>query len=374
MANSILSPNMSLPVPVIGVDPGPQYASDVNGCLSILDGHNHSVGSGVQITPAGLNINSDLSFLANNATTLRSVRFSPQLAVLSLPTDLGCLYEVGVDLYYNDGSGNNVRITQSGGVAGTPGSIANLTSPASATYVSGSQTFVWQSAASTPANMDGASYILRNLTANSHGLTLSPPNAMGADYSIVLPSLPGSTLPVTIDSAGNMGSSQIATGQIADLAVTAAKIAANTITLNQLAIRGSASTVGVGGFAVSTSCGTFSTSSTSFVDVTNLVITITTLGGPVQIGLKSDESSNTSSIGVVGGTIAFVEFVRNGGTPLGPMLIQGTNSSTLLIPPSSIQIVDIPAAGTWTYSLRIKVNNGADVAGCFNAEIYAYEF
>jgi hypothetical protein len=35
-------------------------------------------------------------------------------------TELGCLYESGVDLYYNDGSGNVVRLTSGGSVNAAP--------------------------------------------------------------------------------------------------------------------------------------------------------------------------------------------------------------------------------------------------------------
>ena len=63
---------MSLPVPAVGNESGPQYAFDLNGCFAIIDGHNHSPGSGVQINPSGILINADLPFGNNNATSLRS--------------------------------------------------------------------------------------------------------------------------------------------------------------------------------------------------------------------------------------------------------------------------------------------------------------
>lgn len=208
-----LTPNMSLPVPGVGTEAGPAYAQDVNNCLTILDAHDHTPGSGALITPSAMNINADLLFNNNNATTARSVRFQSQAAPIGSASDLGCIYESGVDLYYNDGAGNQIRITQSGGVAGTPGSISGLAPPASATYVSGNQTFVFQSNTLTPANIDGASYILRNLTASSFGLTLSPPT-IGSDYQITLPQLPASTLPVVMTSSGIQGTAQIALNQL----------------------------------------------------------------------------------------------------------------------------------------------------------------
>lgn len=194
---------MNLTVPSVGVTVGPEYANQINASLNIIDSHDHSSGNGVRITPSGFNINADLPFSNNNATSLRSVAFLSQSSPLALPSDLNCVYTSGVDLYYNDGNGNQVQITSGGGVAGTPGSITGLVSPASASYVSGSQTFVWQSAANTAANLDAGSLLLRNITPASFAITLSPPTLTG-NYTITLPVLPVSQSLLTIDSSGNM--------------------------------------------------------------------------------------------------------------------------------------------------------------------------
>ena len=204
-----ISPNMNLPVPVVGVEQGPDWATQINNCMALIDSHTHTTGSGVPINPSGLDINADLSFAGNNATLLRSTRFQNQVSTLSGVFDLNCAYSSGAggDLYYNDGSGNQIRLTQSGAVAGTPGSISNLVSPASATYVSGSQTFVWQSSANTAANLDCGSVIFRNITASSYGLTLTPPAALALNYTITLPAIPAvSGNFLTIDTSGNISS------------------------------------------------------------------------------------------------------------------------------------------------------------------------
>lgn len=197
-----ISPNMLLPVPAVGTQNGPQYAFDINNCMSIIDQHDHAPGSGVQVTSAGLNINSDLPINDSNLISIRSSRYTSQVSPLALASDLNCVYVSGGELYYNDAAGNQVQMTLNGGVAGSPGSISNLTSPASASYVSADATFVWQSDVNTPANMDAGSFILRNITANSKGLTLAPPNAMAADYTITLPALPGTTNIVTLTNSG----------------------------------------------------------------------------------------------------------------------------------------------------------------------------
>lgn len=255
MSNIIISNNMGLPIPVPGVDPGPDYAFNLNSSLALVDSHDHSSGKGVQITPSGLSITSDLPMLDNNLTNIRSLRLQSQSGALSLATDLGCLYQNGINLYYNDGNGVQIPITANGGIVGSPGSISNLNSPASASYVAGTETFVWQSAASTPANLDAASIILRNLSLNSKGLTLNPPLAMGSDIIQTLPAIPLSgTSIMQMDTGGNMSASLvtdnstlgisgnilgvknngITSTQIANQTIVAANIANNTITTNQI--------------------------------------------------------------------------------------------------------------------------------------------
>jgi hypothetical protein len=404
---------MSLPVPQPGEDPGPQWATDLNACLTIVDAHDHTSGLGVQITPNGLNINSDLSFNSNNLTAARTVRMSEQSATLSLPTDLLCIYAVSDDLYYNDGNGTAVRITQSGAVAGTPGSIANLVSPATATYVGGSTSFVWQSNTNTPAHTDQASAILRNLTANSKSLTLSPPAAMGADFTIVLPNLPGSGSKfVSMDSSGNMGAtwavdsttievnsnvvqvkasgitptqlaadsvttvkilnSNVTTAKIADSNVTTAKIADLNVTRPKLVAVGQ---------QVSSSSSTFSTSSATFVDVTNLTVTITTTGRPVMVIVQNDGTGNQTFFGGSKSTSAvstgcIFRFMRDAteiaryGLTMAVNGVSGATGSSLYSGP--ILHLDTPSAGTYTYKLQIQ-GYLSSTAAAFQLKLLAYE-
>ena len=83
---------MGLIVPGIGTEPSPTWASDLNASLSSIDSHNHSFGQGVQITPDGLNINSNLTFQNNSATGLSGVQLVIQAAQ---PSTLLNLYSYG---------------------------------------------------------------------------------------------------------------------------------------------------------------------------------------------------------------------------------------------------------------------------------------
>lgn len=203
-ANTVISPNMGLPVPVVGTDPGPDWANNINASLSIIDQHNHSVGQGVQVNPSGLNINSDLTFQNNNMTVARSVRFNPQVSPISGASDLGVIYESGVDLYYNDGSGNQIRLTQGGSPAGSAGTITGLPSgTASASYAAG--TFTFQSATNTPAAMNFGPTTIGDQVSGSKGVTIFPNSGIASNYNLVLPAaLPGSANYVTLDNSGNL--------------------------------------------------------------------------------------------------------------------------------------------------------------------------
>ncbi len=212
MPNTNPSPNMGLPVPTVGVDPGPDWATNYDACLSIIDGHDHAPGSGVQITPNGLDINSDLTFQNNNATNLRSARFYPQASPPSTASDLGCLYESGVDLWYNDGNGNQIRLTSGGSIVGTAGSITGLPSgTAGVSYSAGTYTFV--SATNTPATLDIGPLVIGNATVGSDTVTIQPNTGISGSYSLFLPTaLPSSTSLVTLNSSGDLATTAFTSG------------------------------------------------------------------------------------------------------------------------------------------------------------------
>lgn len=403
MSFEILSPNMNLPVPSVGETGGPQYATDEVACFNIVDAHDHTSGSGVQITPSGLNINVDFPMNTNNITMVKSLRFTAQGSPLAGGSDLGCLYESGVDLYYNDGSGNQVRITQSGGVAGSPGSIGSLSSPASATYVAATPAFVFQSAANTPANIDGGSHVFRNLTASSNGITLSAPNALGSNYTITLPALPAQTNVMTINTSGNLGSitydavgaamtstganaivasvtAWTPTSTVADsvgsamgttgsqaIAVTMASTGANSIINNYTRTTGT--TVGLRGVAISGISGAFTITgggSTTDTPITNLSVTLTTSGRPIRVGLmNADDVLGTGGYCVTGGT-ATISLFRST-TVISENGFQGT------VPAGGFNTIDTSGAGTYNFLAKIRQASTSDTSLVNQVRLYAYE-
>lgn len=85
MSNTTTSPNMSMPVPVVGTDPGPDWANNIDACLSIIDSHDHSFGKGAPITiPSTL---TNITFAGTVSGVVTSATYSPTvLWTTSTPT------------------------------------------------------------------------------------------------------------------------------------------------------------------------------------------------------------------------------------------------------------------------------------------------
>lgn len=108
------TPNMNLVKPDVLSTPAPTWASLLNAVIDAIDSHDHSSGKGVKITPSGLNISSDLSIGSNNLTAIRTTRFNNLSSWTPGASDLACFYVLNNEIYFRDGVGNNVKITDNG--------------------------------------------------------------------------------------------------------------------------------------------------------------------------------------------------------------------------------------------------------------------
>lgn len=112
MPNNVITPNMGLTVPTPQVETGPEYANEIsNDLIQIVDTHDHSSGKGVQITPAGINVNVDLAINQNNLTTIRSSRYVSQASGLFGVGDVSSTYVRNGDLWYVNSAGTNIQVT-----------------------------------------------------------------------------------------------------------------------------------------------------------------------------------------------------------------------------------------------------------------------
>lgn len=206
----VTTPAMLLNLPDVGVIPGPLWASMLNAAFFDIDSHDHSSNKGVQVTPSGLNVDSDLPFNSNNAITLRSTAYDNQGAFLP-NTDLRRIYVKGGDLFYNNNlgvpvqitSGTTINITGFGGIGGDYGQPGVQ---AAVTYSNITKTYLFvQSPGVTGGMAFGPISIFENVM-GANSVTIRTPVALGASYVLRLfPSLPATMNElVALDTIGNL--------------------------------------------------------------------------------------------------------------------------------------------------------------------------
>lgn len=347
---STITPNMNLLEPVVGSTPGPDWASDLNSSLTLIDQHDHTPGKGVPITPSGISINADLSFGSNNATSLRSSRYTPQASPLALATDLGATYVSGADLYYNDTAGNQVRLTSGGAPAGGAGTITGLPNGvASATY--SSNTFTFQGGVTgipIPATIDVGPVIVRDQVASGKGVTLQTVTSLASNYTIILPQLPISQKIMTLDASGNMTAPYTVDGSTIAIAANIIGVPANgigTTQLNTAAVTGPKIAAG----AVDTS--NLATNAVTTVKITDGNVTPIKLSTAVQ-GANTSSSITTSASGTVTITksgrpvLICVSMDNPGSSIIGQPTIVGSTTGQLLVSRAGVQVKDIRTVTT----------------------------
>lgn len=208
----ILSPNMSLPVPTVGTEAGPQYAFDVNSSLTLIDSHDHTPGKGVQITPSAININTSLPFNDNPAMALQYVSFIAQTGPSATIQSLSVApagSPVIDELWYTDNNGTQTQLTKNGNINVVVASIPGES------YSAG--TFIWDQTPSllptTPANFDIGSITIRpNIAATMFGTQIVPFSGISSTNTFTLPNV-NIQMPVSLGSVTTF-LSMTSTGQI----------------------------------------------------------------------------------------------------------------------------------------------------------------
>ena len=180
MANTI-SPNMNLIVPSVGNESGPQYATDINNSLALIDSHDHSPGKGVKITPAGMNINATLTFNSNAATNLLYTSYTAESSPSTALQSISVAPVSGIDeLFYTDSNGTTTQITTNGKVDATIATIAGLSYNAT----TNSWSFTDPVSPYYPSNLYIANLYLQTTT-GTYNTEIVPPTS--GSYQITLP-------------------------------------------------------------------------------------------------------------------------------------------------------------------------------------------
>lgn len=177
----------------------------------------------------------------------------------------------------------------------------------------------------------------------------------------------------------------IATADIADDAITGAKIAAgnvvtsdladNAVTKEKIEVKTSSDTVAVGGVAISSSSGSSVISvadGAADATITNNSVTITSRGGPIYLQLIPGPSPTVNSYFSCSTGFAIIAFAR-GGTVIDRHRIGAVTASEINYwPVSSFSAIDIPSAGTYTYTAVYR-SNTCDNLDILNVRLMAYE-
>lgn len=297
-----VTPYMGLLLPTPSVTSGPLWATQEVTAYNVIDGHTHLSGSGVPIVSAALNINADLPFNAYNATLLRTTRFSDQTTTLSEDSDLDCVYSSGGNLYWNNGDGTPVQITDGTSLAATSlGGISGLSgTTGSASFSTGTSGFTWLQDTNLGAYMYSGPIVISDVSLTSgHTVTIKTSNSLAASYILTLPTAVPVAKALTAISTGgqlsyiypdNTSIGYILAGsvfnlEIKDSGISTAKIADGAVTQIKL---GAANT----NISASTGALTYSSGYPTQA-ITNMSVTLTPIAGrPVIISCQPDGTSN----------------------------------------------------------------------------------
>jgi hypothetical protein len=393
-----ITPNMDLDLPSVSVTLGPEWATLLNAALTLVDSHDHSDGKGVKVTQLGLNITDDLELNDQYLTEVGSMRLVSQAATLVTAQDLRSIYSVLGDLYYNNNSGTPIQITSGGSVTAASDGISRAfsrTSVNSNTVISAAGTtsyydvdttsgvtFTLPSAAGVAA---GRFYEFKDTTgsAATNNIVI---NRAGSDTIDGATSVTINTnyqsLALVSDGTSKWGLLRqiVDTDQIKDSAVTTAKIANLNVTTGKLADGAVTQAKRASLGQQLSSEAIFSTTSASFVDVTNLTVTITTTGRPVFVGLINSASGTGSSIltrRTAGAEASSQIQILRDATAIAiyPLTLAVSGHGSLLdlnTPASAINTIDVPSAGTYTYKIQSRVVSANSVATAY-VKLIAYE-
>lgn len=365
-----VTPFMFLDLPEVSVTPGPQWSEAINVALGSegtgVSGHDHSSGKGVPVPSSGLNINADLDFQQWPAINLESTKYVTQTAE---PDGTHLTYFLADDFYVVDGNGNSVRITENGAIsAASFGGITGLVPPASASFAT--DTFTWLYDTDKYALMATGPLIIRRSGETSpQPVILTPPASLAASYTLTFPpALPASNAYVYSNAGGALGfsttaiASSVDTAAIQPLAVTRAKQAAV-------------------GQQISSSSGTYSTSSASFTAITNLTVTITTTGRPVVVGTRSANASGSSFFSYSAGSLASertgtirLRDSLSATSYLSEVIVKLENNSIAYAPSTILSGILSLSAGTYTFVVDAECTSGTSPSlSAFGVVLYAYE-
>lgn len=188
----MVTPLMGLVLPDVLITLGPQWASDVNDAFSRVDTHDHTTGKGTKVPISAVTINSAIDMQsAYDLINARSLRFVNHSAVLSLPTDIGAIYESGGNLWYNNSTGTPVQITSGAGLAfaslGTIGGDYGPGNPAEVTYSGLTFTYIFTQSPGIAGHIACGDVYVYEPVASGKYVRLHTKTGLASDVNVQLP-------------------------------------------------------------------------------------------------------------------------------------------------------------------------------------------
>lgn len=174
-----------------------------------------------------------------------------------------------------------------------------------------------------------------------------------------------------IDPVGSLSNGGIVTANYAALSITTAAINTGAVTMPKIT-----SIDGVSG-----SSGSFTTSSTTYVDVSNLNVTLT-FSGTKRVEMKlMPTGTSGSSIGLADslrGVEGFIRLLKDsvdiGSVRMALSTDIADTTAILVNPPSGVCFFDAPTAGSHNYQIQMKVTAGnAPVGSVTNCVLWVRE-
>ena len=207
----MVTPLMGLLYPDVNSTPGPLWATLLNNAGLLIDGHDHTSGKGKKVPlSTGVNINADIDLTSTwNMINTRSLRFVNNATILSLATDVGCIYECGGDLWYNNAAGIPVHITSGSGLAfaslGTIGGDYGPGDPAEVSYSAVTSLYTFTQDPGVAAGINCGDIYIYDTVLGGKYVHLKVKSGLVADYDLEMPDgLPISDGLLTVSNTGKI--------------------------------------------------------------------------------------------------------------------------------------------------------------------------
>ena len=179
------TPNMNLQLPIVSTTEGPDWASLLNSAFAVIDNHDHSDGKGVNVTPAGLNIATDLTFNGNGAISLGYTGFTQSSAPV---TNNVVFVDINDSLKWKTSNGEFTILDTNGSSSSSGGFGGDYTSSdALATYSDVTKAYTFLQDTGITAFINSGAISLYENVASSNPITIAPPTSLVSAYTLTLP-------------------------------------------------------------------------------------------------------------------------------------------------------------------------------------------